>query len=130
MSHLQHKKQDFRSRSTLLNGSSTIYWQFQFSAMDVFDSPVELEETGTLVRVTELIPSVSVQFSLDSFLTSLRASISIRYQTFLDQGLAIRVNGNSSAFLFGRISYFPGGPVFPHFDRRPTMAFWFAIWRA
>ena len=70
-------------------------WQFGFSARETFDSPIDLQETGTVVRVTELFPSVSEQFTLDAFLTSLRASISIRYQTFLDQGLAIRINGRS-----------------------------------
>lgn len=88
-------------------------WQFGFSARETFDSPLELQETGTLVQVTALFPSVSDQFSLDAFLTSLRASISIRYQVFLDQGLAIRVNGrsvpsSSVKFLTSSSGLYPG----------------------
>ena len=116
-------------------------WQFEFSERETFDSSVALQETGTLVRVTQLFPSVSEQFALDAFLNSLRASISIRYQTFLDQGLAIRINGrsvpsSSVKFLTSSLGLYPAfrqasynGVVVRHLagigEPRPADAGWY-----
>jgi hypothetical protein len=65
-------------------------WDF-----DMFDEAVS-NEAGTSIRITDLHPSISAQFSSPAFANGLSRIVSRDYAQFLSKGFAISINGKKA----------------------------------
>lgn len=66
-----------------------------FPIHDVAEGANPVEERGTAIVVTELLPSVAAEFAEDLFLQRLRDEIEFRHQSALAAGLTIDLNATS-----------------------------------
>ncbi len=69
-------------------------WSFEFAQVD---EPIEVpdDQRGTRIEVTELHSAVAEVFASERFLARLRAEIELRHMRALQQGLTVRLNGES-----------------------------------
>ena len=70
-------------------------WLFEFKELEECEEEQPLDECGTSVRVDQLFDGVSERFEIESFITTLTTGIASRYQTHLERGLAVSLNGVS-----------------------------------
>lgn len=70
-------------------------WQFEFKYLKELPEPAPEKDQGTEVRVEQLFESVSERFGLDTFSSRLQRAIEARYQSHLERGLVVRLNGHS-----------------------------------
>lgn len=67
-------------------------WHFQFDSANKDLAEVSNEETGTTIRVTNLYPTVTANFALETFQTQLWRELSAAHAVSVDKGLAITLN--------------------------------------
>lgn len=67
-------------------------WHFKFTTVDESLPEVPEDETGTIIEVTKLLPSVADTFHLESFQQQLVKELSAAHAVSVDRGLAITVN--------------------------------------
>ena len=70
-------------------------WLFEFSEVEECEEDLPADECGTSVRVEQLFDGVSDRFELESFIAKLMTGIASRYQTHLERGLVVSLNGVS-----------------------------------
>ena len=75
--------------------AQTAEWLFEFSEVEECEEVPPLDERGTSVRVEELFDGVSERFELENFIARLMTEIASRYQTPLERGLVVSLNGVS-----------------------------------
>ncbi len=89
------KKHKFEVKVDVPSWEETEKWQFDFTKKEDCESANPLEERGTCITVTNLFESVARSFSLPYFINTLSSSIATRYQSYLEKGLVIKVQGIS-----------------------------------
>jgi hypothetical protein len=67
-------------------------WSFELSDIDE-NANVAIDNTGTLIEVTDLHPTVAAELSSESFVNRLREELRLRQARVVSQGLTITVNG-------------------------------------
>lgn len=73
-------------------------WKFSFSTVEEELPEIPAEERGTVVEVRSLHPSVSSQFSLSPFLTSLNAELEAAHHQSMERHLKISLNKHGLNF--------------------------------
>ena len=89
------KKHKFEVKVDVPSWEETNEWQFNFTKKKERKPDSPSEERGTCINVTDLFESVAERFSLSYFINDLKSSIATRYQSYLESGLVIRVQGVS-----------------------------------
>ena len=89
------EKHKFEVKVDVPSWEETKEWQFDFTKREECESANPLEERGTCITVTDLFESVAGSFSLPYFINNLSSSIATRYQSYLENGLVIKVQGIS-----------------------------------
>jgi hypothetical protein len=66
-------------------------WTFQFEELEE-ELTIPIDETGTIVSITNLTPGVSGEFELENFHTKLVKALEAKHQLSLENGLAITLD--------------------------------------
>ena len=67
-------------------------WQFSFNSFED-DTAQQLDQIGTTISVTDLLPAVANAFGLDNFRTRLANDIRAAHQQSITAGLMLSLNG-------------------------------------
>ena len=89
------EKHKFEVKVDVPSWEETDDWQFDFAKIEKCEPASPLEARRTCISVTDLFETVAEKFSLSYFINELKSSIATRYQSYLENGLVIKVQGVS-----------------------------------